>query len=70
MELLDHKRLITELRLLERKPRSGGRADSIDHPPGRAQDDCANTACGALWVASAKPVRFRAGLQRFEVALM
>ncbi|MES1195357.1 MAG: hypothetical protein ABUL58_00225, partial [Steroidobacter sp.] len=51
IELLDNKRLITELRLLERKPRAGGRGDSIDHPP-RAHDDVANTVCGALWQAS------------------
>jgi hypothetical protein len=63
VELLDDKRLITELRLLERKPRVGGRGDSIDHAP-RAHDDTANAACGALWQASiSKPspggVRFR-----------
>lgn len=68
VELLDHKRLITELRLLERRPRSGGRGDSIDHPP-RAHDDCANAACGALWLAAAKPARSRAGLRKFEYAL-
>jgi hypothetical protein len=56
VELLDIKQLTTELRLLERRPRSGGRPDAIDHPP-RAHDDAANAACGALWLASKKAVR-------------
>ncbi len=51
VELLDDRKLITELRLLERKPRAGGRGDSVDHPP-RGRDDIANAACGALWQAS------------------
>jgi hypothetical protein len=51
VELLADKRLATELRLLERKPRTGGRGDSVDHPP-RGHDDAANAACGALWLAS------------------
>jgi hypothetical protein len=51
VELLDDKRLLTELRLLERRPRSGGRGDSIDHPRA-GRDDIANAACGALWQAS------------------
>jgi hypothetical protein len=51
VELLDDKRLITELRLLERRPRAGGRGDGVDHPP-RGSDDIANSACGALWQAS------------------
>ena len=50
VELLEDKRLLTELRLLERRPRSGGRSDSVDHPP-RAHDDAANAAAGALWLA-------------------
>jgi hypothetical protein len=48
--LLDDKRLITELRMLERKPRSGGKADVVDHAP-NMHDDAANAACGALWLA-------------------
>jgi len=56
VELLDAKRLITEFRLLERRPRSAGRSDAIDHPP-RAHDDCANSAAGALWLASSKQAR-------------
>jgi len=51
VDLLDVPLLETELRLLERRPRPGGRGDSIDHPP-RAHDDAANAACGALWLAS------------------
>ena len=69
IELLDHKRLITELRLLERRPRAGGRSDAIDHPP-RAHDDCANAAAGAIWMASRKPIRAQGSLQRFETAVM
>ena len=66
VELLDHKRLITEFRLLERKPRSGGRGDSIDHPP-RAHDDCANAVAGALWLASTTKARIVNGpLRQFE----
>ncbi|MGO9684706.1 MAG: hypothetical protein ACLPTZ_19375, partial [Beijerinckiaceae bacterium] len=49
--LLDDKRLLTELRLLERRPRAGGRADAVDHPP-RGHDDAANAACGALALAA------------------
>jgi hypothetical protein len=55
VELLDIPRLLSELRLLERRPRSGGRGDLVDHPP-RASDDAANAACGALWLASKRPV--------------
>jgi hypothetical protein len=51
VDLLDVPQLETELRLLERKPRPGGRGDFVDHPP-RAHDDVANAACGALWLAS------------------
>jgi hypothetical protein len=56
VELIPDKRLATELRLLERKPRTGGRGDSIDHPP-RGHDDAANAACGALWLASRRQRR-------------
>ena len=51
--LIDDKRLITELRMLERKPRSGGKADVVDHAP-NMHDDAANAACGALWLAGVK----------------
>jgi hypothetical protein len=53
VELLDIRKLSTELRLLERSPRAGGRGDSVDHPP-RAHDDAANAAIGALRLASLK----------------
>jgi len=51
VELLDNKRMIIQLRQLER--RAGGRAgDRVDHPP-TGHDDCANVAagCGVLAVA-------------------
>jgi hypothetical protein len=54
VELLDFPQLETELRLLERRPRAGGRGDLVDHPP-RGNDDVANAACGALWLASLAP---------------
>jgi hypothetical protein len=50
--LIDDRRLITELRMLERKPRTGGKADMVDHAP-NMHDDAANAACGALWLAGA-----------------
>jgi hypothetical protein len=50
VRLLDHDRLITQLRQLERRVRPGGR-DSITHPS-RGHDDCATAACGALWLAT------------------
>jgi hypothetical protein len=56
VELLADKRLATELRLLERKPRTGGRGDSVDHPP-RGHDDCANACAGSLWLASRRQRR-------------
>jgi hypothetical protein len=69
IELLDDKRLLTELRLLERRPRAGGRGDAIDHPP-RAHDDCANAACGALWLASSKRALPAGNRIRPEFSLM
>jgi hypothetical protein len=69
VELLDDKRLITELRLLERRPRSGGRGDSVDHPP-RAHDDCANAACGALWLASTKKAYAAGNRSRPEYSIV
>ena len=53
IELLDDKQLITELRLLERRPRSGGRGDLIDHPR-NFRDDRINAACIALLLASTR----------------
>ncbi len=51
LELLDVPKLATELRLLERRPRPGGKGDVVDHPP-RGTDDAANAACGSLWLAA------------------
>ncbi len=55
IQLLDHQRLSTELRLLERKPRPSGRGDQIEHGP-RGHDDLCNSALGACWIASTRPV--------------
>ena len=49
VELLDVPKLITELRLLERRTRAGGK-DVVSHPP-RGSDDVANSTCGSLWLA-------------------
>lgn len=54
--LLDDKRLITELRMLERKPRTGGKSDVVDHAP-NMHDDAANACAGSLWLASRRPQR-------------
>jgi hypothetical protein len=50
VQLLEEPRLLTELRMLERRPRPGGRPDLIDHPRG-AHDDAANACAGALHLA-------------------
>ena len=50
VNLPDDQILLTELRQLERRTRSGGK-DTIDHPP-RGHDDAANAACGALLLAA------------------
>jgi hypothetical protein len=55
IELLDLPVLRTQLLLLERRTRAGGR-DSVDHPRG-AHDDHANAACGALNRAAPAQVR-------------
>jgi len=52
VQLVDNKRLITQLAGLERRTARGGK-DSIDHGPGR-HDDVANAAAGALVLASAE----------------
>ena len=52
VEIPGNKRLVAELKQLERRVRPGGR-DTIDHPVG-GRDDLANSVCGALvGVASA-----------------
>lgn len=55
VELLDLPVLRTQLLLLERRTRAGGR-DSVDHPRG-AHDDLANAAAGALRLAAPANVR-------------
>jgi hypothetical protein len=47
--LPEHKRLIYELRNLERRVHRSGK-DSVDHPK-HGSDDCANAVCGALYIA-------------------
>jgi len=53
VQLLDDAKLLTQLRLLERRTRAGGKGDTVDHPP-RGHDDIANAAVGALLLASKK----------------
>lgn len=69
--LINDKRLVTELRMLERRPRSGGKPDQIDHPS-NAHDDAANAVAGALWLADAdkghKSV-FETGLPKFSKSI-
>lgn len=56
VDLVDDARLIQELRMLERRPRAGGKHDAIDHPSGRgSHDDRINAVCGALLQASKLP---------------
>lgn len=50
VRVLDHARTLTQLRMLERRTRAGGR-DAFDHPAG-GNDDDANAPCGALWLAN------------------
>jgi hypothetical protein len=50
VQLLDDRRLISQLHGLERRTARGGR-DSIDHGPG-AHDDIANAVAGALVLAA------------------
>ena len=54
VELLDSKRLVSQLTQLERRTRSSGK-DSIDHAPG-AHDDVANCVAGALVLVLRKAV--------------
>jgi hypothetical protein len=55
-ELLDNKRLVTQLCSLERRTARGGR-DSIDHGQG-AHDDLINSAAGAIVLAAVNPPGF------------
>ncbi|PPQ33396.1 hypothetical protein CCR94_01980 [Rhodoblastus sphagnicola] len=56
VELLDNRRLTTQLCNLERRTARGGR-DSIDHAPG-AHDDLINSAAGAIVLAAVNPTGF------------
>ncbi|MGH7393261.1 MAG: hypothetical protein ACREM3_27975 [Candidatus Rokuibacteriota bacterium] len=49
IEVLDHPQLSRELKMLERRPRAGGRT-TVDHPTG-GHDDFANALCLAAAVA-------------------
>jgi hypothetical protein len=51
VQLLDAPILETELRLLERRPRPGGKGDLVSHPP-RGHDDVAIAALGSILAAS------------------
>jgi hypothetical protein len=63
VELLDNKTLISELRGLERRTRSGGR-DSVDHPPGPKQhDDLGNATAGVCTLAAGRKKEVRSLLR-------
>jgi hypothetical protein len=47
VDMLDSRKLVTQLCSLERRTARGGR-DSIDHPPGGAHDDVANSVAGVV----------------------
>jgi hypothetical protein len=70
LELLDIPQLVVQLRLLERRPRAGGKGDLVDHAP-RAFDDLANSAIGAALLASRLSFArvTRAGRPRQEYAI-
>jgi hypothetical protein len=55
VELPDHKKLIDELRRLERRRGRSGR-DSIDHPQYAGSDDIANAVAGVVDMIIQKPV--------------
>jgi len=52
VELLDHKKLVSQFCSLERRPRAGG-ADRVDHPSGpNFHDDISDSCAGAIVMAS------------------
>ena len=60
----DHRQLLNEFRMLERRTAPSGK-DTVEHPP-RGHDDYANSAAGALLAASHRtveilPEHFRSG---------
>jgi len=58
IRLPEHKRLIAELRSLERRVGKSGR-DSVDHPVGQ-HDDLSNAACGLAWMLADPPMQIEA----------
>lgn len=54
----DHRQLLNEFRLLERRTAPSGK-DTVEHPP-RGHDDYANSAAGALLAASHRPMEITA----------
>src|SRR5262249_40171727 len=54
VELPDHRKLIDELRRLERRRGRSGK-DSIDHPAYGGSDDIANSVAGAVDLVISKP---------------
>ncbi len=56
IDLLDHPRLIRELKMLERGPQPGGR-DRVDHPRGQ-HDDHADALCRAAAIARGAEASF------------
>jgi hypothetical protein len=60
VELLDHPQLVRELKLLERRPRAGGKA-LVDHPTA-GHDDHANALALAVALAGQGRIRPMAGM--------
>ncbi len=63
LELLDHKRLVSQTCSLERRTARGGK-DSIDHPAG-LHDDVINAVAGALVAVTERPAISGAGVVEF-----
>jgi hypothetical protein len=63
IEILDHSQLIRELKILERRPRAGGKT-LVDHPSGK-HDDYSNALCLAAYKAMSKS---GCGIPRFTSA--
>jgi hypothetical protein len=60
IDLLDHPEMIRELKLLERRPRQGGRIE-VDHPRGGHDDHANALALAAAPFAAEMPIRFWGG---------
>jgi hypothetical protein len=54
VQLLDHKKMVAQFKMLERKVRSGGK-DLVD-APGNRPEDIANAVAGALVLANSSSV--------------